>query len=79
MLVLTLIVERVCRIACIIHHVIEVSDRISQPSDLLKLKGDAHRLAFFIVNRVYCTLLNKLKSNELGAWSCQAFPSAISP
>ncbi|MGP0594142.1 hypothetical protein ACTRXD_16605 [Nitrospira sp. T9] len=49
MLVLTLIVERVCRIACIIHHVIEVRDSISQPSDLLKLKGgDAHRLAFLL-------------------------------
>ncbi|WNM59262.1 hypothetical protein [Candidatus Nitrospira allomarina] len=49
MLILTLIVERVCRIACIIQRGIEVRDGKSQPSDLLKLKkGDAHRLAFLL-------------------------------
>ncbi len=74
MLVLTLIVERVCWIACIIYHVIEVSDRISQPSVLLNLaRGDVLWLAFFMVDKVYRTLLHQTIVFKYLIWRCETF------
>lgn len=54
MLVLTLSVEWVCLIACINHDGMEVSDRISQPNDLLKLARGT-----FLGWLFYCGIVNR--------------------